>query len=145
MEETFNPGGRGGYLAGLLLFAGVVVLYTAYGGFRTGVVVPFWFGTPGNPGQQAERSTPAASATALWVWLTPLPLPFPSVEFRVGDEKRAILGWSRSACPLDHNPLVGPRQSILPRVWKTTGKSSSRRILLLRKETMDPPGLTFFD
>ncbi len=34
VEETFNLGGRGGYLAGLLLFAGVVVLYTAYGGFR---------------------------------------------------------------------------------------------------------------
>ena len=34
VEETFNLGGRGGYLTGLLLFAGVVVLYTAYGGFR---------------------------------------------------------------------------------------------------------------
>ena len=34
VEETFNLGGRGGYLAGLLLFAAVVVLYTAYGGFR---------------------------------------------------------------------------------------------------------------
>ena len=34
VEETFNLGGRGGYLTGLLLFAAVVVLYTAYGGFR---------------------------------------------------------------------------------------------------------------
>ena len=34
LEETFNLPGSWGYTAGLLLFAAVVVAYTAYGGFR---------------------------------------------------------------------------------------------------------------
>lgn len=83
IEETFNFPSSWGYLAGLLIFSVVVVLYTSYGGFRAvvwtdvmqglvmgiGVVVlcPLVIYQAGGLGKVADRvlSEPAAAVTSI--------------------------------------------------------------------------------
>ena len=130
VEETFNLPESWGYLAGLGIFAGVVVIYTAYGGFRAvvwtdvvqgvfmgiGVVIllPIVLSLAGGPRQVFEkiRNQPPALVTSIpgqhndLVFLLrqqgPQPLPV-GVEYRLGTGEELRVDVVRNS---DGQPVI---------------------------------------